>query len=174
MKSRLRKELLEKRKSLGTQEAEKRSEIIIAKLLQDKDYIKSKTVMFYVSKGNEVRTQELIKQAMKTKKVIVPKVTGKGLICCELKDFENMEFSCFGILEPKEEITCDISEIDLIIVPGIVFDKSGHRIGYGNGYYDRLLKNARCKKIGLAYNFQLMDKISADAWDQRVDKVIVD
>ena len=174
MKRKLRKEILEKRNGLSFEDAEIKSNIILEKLKKDKDYIKAKTVMFYVSKGREVQTHGIIKEAMKTKKIIVPKVTDKGLICCELKDFDNMEFSCYGVMEPKDEITCDVSNIDLIIVPGIAFDKRGHRIGYGMGYYDNLLKNAKCKKIALAYDFQLIEKIPNDEWDIELDKVISD
>lgn len=173
-KNKLRKQILEKRNSLSTEEVESRSKIIIEKLKQEKDYKKAKTVMFYVSKGNEVQTHDIIKEAIKTKKIIVPKVTDKGLICCEITDFDNMKYSCLGVLEPKGEMVCDISKIDLIIVPGIAFDKRCHRIGYGKGFYDSLLKNAKCKKIGLAYNFQIVDKIPVDEWDERVDKVISD
>lgn len=174
MKQKLRKQLLEKRNSLSNEEAETKSRIIIEKLKKDKDYIKAKTIMFYVSKGKEVRTHEIIKEALKNKKIIVPKVHGKDLLCCELKDFDKMEYSCYGILEPAEEVTCNMSKIELIIVPGIAFDKRGHRIGYGKGYYDDLLKKTKCPKIGLAYDFQIIDKIPVDEWDIKVDKVISD
>ena len=106
--------------------------------------------------------------------MIVPKVTDKGLICCELKDFNHMKYSCYNILEPDGSITCDIKDIDIIIVPGIAFDRSRHRIGYGKSYYDRLLKDAKCKKIGLAYDFQIVEKIPKDKWDISLDIVITD
>jgi len=174
MKDKIRKLFLQKRNSLSIEDVEEKSRKIISKLKKDKDYIKAKTVMFYVSKEKEVNTQEIIKEALKEKKVIVPKVIGKGIVCCELKEFDKMEFSCLGILEPKEVIKCDVSKIDLIIVPAVAFDKSSHRIGYGKGYYDELLKHAKAKKLGLAYDFQIVDKIPADEWDVKVDKVITD
>lgn len=174
MKNKLRNEILEKRNKLDITNAESKSKLIIDKLRQDSNFISAKTIMFYVSKGNEVHTQDLIKESIKDKRVIVPKVHDKGLLCCQLKEFDKMEFSCLGILEPIDEMTCDVSDIDLIIVPGVVFDKRGHRIGYGMGYYDSLLKNAKCPKIGLAYDFQILDKIPNDEWDIKVDKVITD
>ncbi len=174
MKSQIRKQLIEKRNSISQSEAVAKSKIICDKLLKDPDYKKSKTIMFYISKGNEVHTNELIEKSLKTKKVIVPKIIKDGLICCEINSLSNMSQNCFGIMEPKDEIACDISSIDLIIVPGIAFDKSGHRIGFGKGYYDKLLKNAKCKKIALAYDFQILEKIPADEWDEKIDKIITD
>ncbi|MCK5140515.1 MAG: 5-formyltetrahydrofolate cyclo-ligase [Thermodesulfovibrionia bacterium] len=174
-KSRIRKRILEKRKKLTDEDAKRKSRIIIDKLKRDKDYIKAKKVMFYVSKGKEVETKEIIKEELcDERKVIVPKVHGKGLLCCELSDLDNMEFNCYGILEPADEIKCDISSIDLIIVPGIAFDKNGHRVGYGKGYYDDLLKDAKCRKIALAYDFQIVENIPKDEWDISVDKIISD
>jgi 5-formyltetrahydrofolate cyclo-ligase len=169
-KQSLRKEILKLRNDLSKSEAESKSKIITEKLKKEGDFVKAKAVMFYISKGNEVMTPDIIIEALKTKKVFVPKVIGKGIICCEISDLNNMKPSCYGILEPDNEITCDSSKIDLIIVPGVVFDKQCHRIGYGKGYYDRLLKNAKCKKIGLAYNFQIVEQIPADDWDEKLDK----
>jgi 5-formyltetrahydrofolate cyclo-ligase len=173
-KKEIRKEKLMLRESISIGEAEERSKKIAEKLKQDKDYLKAKTIMFYISKDKEVQTHDLIKEAMKNKKVIVPKVSNNGLLCCEIADFSKMKFSCYGVLEPTEEILCNPSNIDLIIVPGIAFDKTGHRIGYGKGYYDELLKKAKCTKIALAYQFQIIPKVPADEWDVRVDKVITE
>jgi 5-formyltetrahydrofolate cyclo-ligase len=173
-KQKIRKEMLEKREALSIEEAERKSRIIIEKLKNDKDYIRAERVMFYMSRGKEVMTEDIIKDAFKSKKVIVPKVTDKGLICCEITDSTKMSYSCFGILEPDKEVTCDVSKLDLVVVPGVAFDKQNHRIGYGKGYYDSLLKHAKCRKIGLAYDFQIVEKIPADEWDEKLDKVISD
>ena len=73
-----------------------------------------------------------------------------------------------------EAAKIDPKEIDLIIVPGIVFDLRGFRIGYGEGYYDRLLKSAGVPKIGLAYEFQMRDKLPKESHDVCVDKIITE
>jgi 5-formyltetrahydrofolate cyclo-ligase len=135
--------------------------------------------MFYVSKGNEVHTHSIIKEELAKKKgdkkkIIVPKVHDKGILCCKLDDFDKMSFGCYEVLEPTNEIICDISGVDVIIVPGIVFDKRKHRIGYGKGYYDDLLRSTNAKKIALAYDFQIVDSIPNDEWDEKMDKVISD
>ncbi|MBD3163874.1 5-formyltetrahydrofolate cyclo-ligase [Candidatus Woesearchaeota archaeon] len=174
MKAKLRKAILDRRKSISQDEAEEKSRIIIRKLKQQHAYKEAGTIMFYISKGNEVSTLDIIREELekKEKKIIVPKVHGKGLLCCTLSDMDKMEYSCYGILEPEDEIICGLSDINLIIVPGIAFDSKGHRIGYGMGYYDSLLKKAASPKIALAYDFQLVEKIPADEWDIKVDKVI--
>jgi len=73
----------------------------------------------------------------------------------------------------------DIADIDLVIVPGVVFDKSGHRIGYGHGYYDRFLDNLEkinknAVKVGLAYDFQIADKVPIEKHDVPVDKIVTE
>jgi 5-formyltetrahydrofolate cyclo-ligase len=173
-KNQLRKRILDIRNSLNIKEMEDRSKIVIDKLKRDPDFINAHTIMFYISKGNEVNTHDIIQETTKTKKVIVPKISDKGLLCCHLSDLKKTHFDCFGILEPDDTILCDISGIDLIIVPGIVFDKRGHRIGYGKGFYDALLKQSKAKKIGLAFDFQIVEKISEDDWDIKLDKVFSD
>ena len=171
-KKKLREDILEKLHNISKEEKGKKVRALKEKLFSLEEFKKAECVMFYVSKGNEVHTHELIKEALKEKKVIVPKVSDKGILCCELNDFNKMHFDCYGILEPDDTITCDPSEIDLIIVPAIVFDKRGYRIGHGNGYYDSILNKTRGKKIGLAYDFQIVDKIPEDEWDIKVDKVV--
>jgi 5-formyltetrahydrofolate cyclo-ligase len=173
-KHEIRKKILEQRDALDYEDVEQKSKKIIEVLKEDPDYKKAKAIMFYISKDKEVDTQELLKEAIKKKTIIVPKVTNRGLICCKIIDLKNMNYSCFGTLEPKEEITCDVTKIDLIIVPGIAFDTLGNRIGYGKGYYDNLLKTAKCKKIGLAYSFQVVKKVPVDSWDVKIDKLITD
>ena len=96
----------------------------------------------------------------------------------ELKDFNELEPKTFEILEPKEPYTREFNpdKLDLVIVPGIVFDKKGHRIGYGYGYYDRFLKllGKNVKKIGFAFEFQLVDKIPEEQHDVPMDVVITE
>ena len=92
--------------------------------------------------------------------------------CCEMNNFDDLELGSYNILEPKKCRKCNLDDIDLIIVPGIVFDKQNNRIGYGGGFYDELLKRCKCLKIGIAFDFQIVDKIPADDRDIKVDKVV--
>src|SRR3989338_3616519 len=92
-----------------------------------------------------------------------------------LKEFKP---KTFGILEPKESYQREFNpdKLDIVIVPGIAFDKNGHRIGYGYGYYDRFLKTIRKEtlKIGLAYDFQLIEKIPEERHDVPVDIILTE
>jgi 5-formyltetrahydrofolate cyclo-ligase len=170
----LRKVILEKRNKLTPDDVKTRSDIIVDKLRADFDYTSAKRIMFYASKGNEVNTHNLIKEAFKNKIVAVPKVNGEKLLVCEIMGFKELKPRNFSVLEPNSCKPLKPEELDLVIVPGVVFDKNCHRIGYGKGFYDGLLKSVKCKKIGLAYNFQIVEKIKTDEWDERLDKIISD
>ena len=156
--------------------------------------------MFTVSVGSGVGTREVIKELLAKndrkltdkvfsvsssifvgeKTVIVPYVEGNNPILqlSELKDFNWLEPKTFGIMEPKELYIREFSykKLDLVIIPGIVLDKKGHRIGYGHGYYDRFLKtlNKDVKKIGLAFELQVVDEIPEEEHDVPVDIVVTE
>ena len=180
MKHNLKSEVLEKRKALSKDEIKENSNKIKENLFSLPEFEKAKNILFYVSFNNEVDTHEIIKELLTKKNIIVPYVE-KGnpiLQLSELKDFDELEAKTFGILEPKEDKIkkFDIGNVDLVIVPGIVFDKNGHRIGYGYGYYDRFFHklDANVKKIGLAFDFQVVDKIPEEKHDVPVDFVITE
>ncbi|MBR9699428.1 5-formyltetrahydrofolate cyclo-ligase [Candidatus Woesearchaeota archaeon] len=173
MKDELRKKFLELRSTLSPEEAKRKSSAIIKRLQEDPDFQKAKKVMFFVSYNNEVYTHDIIKETLKEKEVFVPKMKA-GIKCCILRAFDDMELSSVGILEPPVCEALDIADMDVIIVPGVVFDRKGHRIGFGKGFYDELLRGFAGKKIGLAYDFQIIDEIPKDDWDVQLDKVISD
>ncbi len=171
MKEALRKEYLAKRRALSRKEVAGKSRKIISKLLADPLYKAAQTIMIYLSKENEVDTHALLHES--GKRIVLPKVKGSDLICC-LYSRGNLAIGSFGVLEPNTEEVVASSDIGLILVPGVVFDKKGNRIGYGMGYYDRLLSHMKCQKIGLAYDFQIAEKIDATLKDVKMDKVITD
>lgn len=80
----------------------------------------------------------------------------------------------YGILEPSQIKPADENDIDIILVPGLAFDRSGGRMGFGMGYYDRFLKNSRAVKIGLCYDFQLLDSIPSESHDVPMDFIITE
>ncbi len=174
MKDKLRKEILEKRNLLDKKELLKKSKKIIRKLKSLKNFKKAKTIMFYVSKDNEVYTHDIIKKSLKKKKIIVPVTDfkNKDLVPSELNDFSELEPGYYNVLEPKNVKEVDVNEIDIVIVPGVVFDKNGNRIGYGEGYYDKFLKKTKALKIGLAFGFQVVDEIESEETDVPVDLII--
>lgn len=173
MKKSLRKEILEKRDNLGG--IKEKSRIIKEKLFNSEEYQNSKTVMFYVSFISEVYTHDMIKEALRDKIVVVPKLKGNCLIPCRIDSFNELDFKNeYGILEPSGVNGIDKDKIDLVIVPGVVFDKEGYRIGYGKGCYDIFLEGMKSKKIGLAFDAQVVDALPTEKHDVRMDKTITE
>jgi len=176
MKNLLRESILEKRNSLSEQEVKSKSEIIKNSIFSMREFKDSKVVMFYVSFNSEVDTHEMIKEALKSKRIAVPKVVEKEMQPSLLIDFDQMiPFGKFDILEPIELLKIELKNISLIIIPGIAFDRKGHRIGYGYGYYDKFLRKIpKAVKIGIAFDFQIADKIPNEAHDVPLDIIVTE
>ena len=182
MKKELRREFLLKRSELTPGEVESRSKMISERVFSLAEYSGAGTVMFYLSFRNEVRTDGMIKEGLKSKKIVVPVVSGNDLAVYGISDFEgSLETGSFGIREPIEGHCSPAKHelIDLVIVPGVVCDKAGGRIGFGRGYYDRFLSrlkgvNENVSIIGIAFNMQLIERIEIEANDVRMDKVVTE
>ncbi len=181
MKSKLKPEIFEKRKALSKEEVSLRSERIKERLYSLGEFKKAKNIMIYVSFNNEADTMGIIGESLKNKEkaVLVPYVNKDKLLqISKINSFDDLEPKTFGILEPKEGKIrkFDAEKLDLVIVPGIAFDRRGHRIGYGKGHYDRFLENLpkQVKKIALAFDFQLIEKIPEEKHDVAMDIIITE
>lgn len=175
MKHIIRDQVRSQRELLLQKEIEKNSDIIKDRLFSLPEYKKAKKILYYASFGSEVGTHEMIKESLETKKVVLPKFTEDGLELSGIDSFEDLEIGTYDILEPRELKKIEEEKIDLIIVPGIAFDKRRHRIGFGQGHYDRLLKDfPKVEKIALAFNMQIVDKVPNEEWDIQVDKIITE
>lgn len=177
----LRKEILDKKAKLGDSLISDYSTKIIDKLMDSDFYKKARKIMIYISFGTEIHTHEFIKRSLELNKEIYVPITNpktKEIKPSQLKDFSELELGFYNILTPKAEFTryIDPKVIDLVIVPGVVFDKSGYRIGYGGGYYDRFLPrlDKDVPKIALAFHMQLMDKVPRETFDIPVDYIITE
>lgn len=180
MKDILRKEILKKRKTLPKNEFIEKSKKIQKRLFELEEFKSTQIILFYISYDNEVFTHDMIKESMTLgKQVIVPKSNTQNntLILSKLTSWDDLEIGAYQILEPKKECIKEISfeTIDLIIVPGVVFDCKGNRIGHGKGYYDRLMNNTRdIPHIGLAFEFQIVDNVPVEKHDMAIDKIITE
>lgn len=174
----LRKIILNKRNSIDNNTKEEMDREIFNKLINLDLYKEAKNIFIYLSFGSEIDTKPIIDRALEEgKEVYIPKVykINKEMRAIRLNTFEDLEKNSMGILEPKDDFNfINKEKIDLIIVPGAVFDFKGNRIGYGGGYYDRFLSNIKDKrnKIVLAYNLQIVDNIEAEEHDIKVDYII--
>lgn len=181
MKQTLKSEILEKRKALSKEDIEEKNTKVKNNLFSMPEFKKAKNILFYVSFNSEVDTHKMIKELLdnKEKNIVVPYVLKNYPILqlSELKNFDNLEPKNFGILEPKKQYIREFNheKLDLIIIPGVVFDENGHRVGYGYGYYDRFLKKVKkVKKVGLAFELQLVDKIPEEWHDVPMDVVVTE
>ena len=176
MKNQLRDDILEKRNSLPKEEVIDKSRVIEEKLFGLDAYKKSRTVMLFVSFNNEADTHNIIKKSLGKKNVAIPKIIQHEIEPSIIIDFDSLiPAGKFGILEPIDLMKIAYKNIDLVLVPGIAFDSEGHRIGYGFGYYDKFLKKIpKSVKIGLAFDFQVVDKITAEEHDVPVDFIITE
>ena len=134
----------------------------------------AKTLATYLSMGHEFSTASLIQAALQLgKRVCVPRTYPQGRMEFVEYDPDILEKTRFGLLEPNEKgKLVDQSEIDLIHVPGVVFQSKGYRIGYGGGYYDRYLEDFTGKTVSTIYSIQ-QKEFQPDAFDQAVQEVLV-
>ncbi|MDI6640250.1 MAG: 5-formyltetrahydrofolate cyclo-ligase [Methanocellales archaeon] len=179
MKRGIKNNILAIRDAQSGEEILRKSLQIEKKLLALEEFAKAKTVMFYISKGSEVHTRVMIKEAMgRGKRVVVPvtKLDERRLVASELLGFDELTLGAFGVPEPKNPKLVSVGEIDLIVVPGVAFDPSGNRLGYGLGFYDRFLSSVRDDAIivALAYESQVLDEIPNEHHDVPADIIITE
>jgi len=167
--------MLKLRASCDAEELNRQSDVIRERLLTKAVYQQCESLFCYVSFRNEVDTHKIIKQAfLDGKNVAVPRVEGNKMHFYRIASLQELKKSRFGILEPTDEAQ-KVTPVrgDLMIVPGAAFDRDGYRIGYGGGYYDRYLDNYRdLYTLGLAFDFQMTDRLPRDAYDLAVREVI--
>ena len=149
-----------------------KSLVIINKVLEDDDYIKSKTIGIYISFGSEVDTDLLIRNSILEKEICVPVIINKEMIFSKIESDTKYTNNKYGILEPNK--LKPINKIDLLIIPGICFDKDKNRIGFGGGYYDRYLNNQDIKTIAICFEEQITEHIPNEKHDVKVKKIITD
>ena len=166
-KQEIRQRILTLLRNQKEEEREYKSSIICDKLLNLLEFQRAQTILFYSSLSEEVDTFEMIKQALKLgKKTGLPRIiSGDGDFVPRQVEYldQDLEIGPYGISQPKESCsrTLEENELDLVIVPGIAFDRDNHRLGRGKGYYDRFLKRISpdIPTVGLAFDFQIVDHV---------------
>ena len=156
---------------------------IVARCMALPEYQKATTVLFYLDVRSEVRTRHDLANALASgKKIVVPYCVDGELELFHLTSPDELSVGMYRILEPKAELRTipahhvDVKEIDLIIVPGVAFDREGGRTGHGKGYYDKLLEHAlpETPLVALSFECQLFDKIPMQEHDVFMDKVVTE
>ena len=180
MKKRLREEALTKRNHIPAEVRKKKSESAVVHILKSEAFRKAEKVFTFVSMGAEIETREIIKQAWKEgKTVAVPKTEKRRVMYfIPIESFDDLKEGRFGVMEPKgtaeDAIIPDAD--DLFLVPGALFDRKKHRIGYGGGYYDTYFEKYKgYRKVGLAFSEQISDTfLPAEEYDVPLDDIVTE
>ena len=176
----IRKQILQVRNAM-TREAIASGSLAIVKRLTELDQIRrASTLMVYLGFGSEVLSDDLILWGWgEGKRIAVPlcRPASRELIACRIEGFDELECGHYGIRAPKEGLIRSIppEEIDVVVVPVVAFDRQGHRLGYGGGYYDRFLPGVpRAMRIGVAFARQIVAEIPADPYDVGMDRIVTE
>lgn len=182
LKKSLREEAHARRNALENKD--ELSKHIVSQFMNLPEYDKAKTVLFYVDVRSEVRTRHSLPEALQSgKTIVIPWCTETvELALFRLESMDELAIGMYKILEPKPELRLlpekqvDPKSIDLVMVPGVAFDRRGARMGHGKGYYDKLLENARkdTPLVALAFDCQLFPEIPVAPHDVFMHKIITE
>jgi len=181
-KKQIREESHAARNALADKDALSRT--IVDRFTALAEFASAGTVMYYIDVRSEVRTRFALPTALESgKRVVVPWCNEAGeLELFHLTSMDELAVGMYKILEPKTELRhlperrLQATDLDLIMVPGVAFDRRGGRTGHGKGYYDKLLQHARPEAplVGLAFECQLFEEIPVMSHDIFMDLVITE
>lgn len=174
-KKEIRDKIRELKKQISEEYVIKNSEMITQKILDLDVYKKAKSIYIYLDFEKEVMTKKVIQDAYQNnKKVAVPKIINNQMKFYYLDDLSKIKTGYFGIKEPVEEKEANEKSV-LMIMPGLAFDEKKNRVGYGKSFYDRYLcehVSNDIYKLGVCFDFQVLDKVPVLAHDIPLDKII--
>jgi 5-formyltetrahydrofolate cyclo-ligase len=181
-KEQFRRYILRLRDRQSVTDIEQKSLEIIDQVLHFHEYVRARGIACYVSKDSEVDTRPLIRRALDANKRVLVPVVKKGdidLFFSELKDLgRELAPGSFSIPEPRPEFLRpeSLDTVDVLFVPGIVWDKEGYRLGWGRGYFDRVLRSLpeHVRSVGLSFNLQFVNRVPRDQFDLPVNTVVTE
>lgn len=159
------------------------SRVIVERFMGLPAYALAGTVMFYIDVRDEVRTRQALPEAIAgDKRIVIPYCVDGELELFHLESMDELDVGMYKILEPKAELRSVAAkrlqpgDLDLVMVPGVAFDKQGGRTGHGKGYYDKLLEHARhdAPLVALAFECQLFPEIPCEEHDIYMDQVVTE
>lgn len=172
-KKALRIEIRQLKRACPLEERRRKSLSVWKTVERDEVFQQAETVLAYWSMDDEVYTHDFVNKWAGSKTLLLPCVKGDEL---ELRYFDGEERlqpgEGYAIPEPVGELFTDWGKIDLILVPGVAFDKSGNRLGRGKGYYDKVLKQTGAYKLGVCFDFQLVERVPVEPHDVKMDRVV--
>jgi 5-formyltetrahydrofolate cyclo-ligase len=179
LKSVFRENVKTQRAQVSPEAAQEAAISLWTQLKEESFFQKAQTIAAFCSIGTEIDTMPLLEEILKSGKNLYLPKTDKTKTLIEFHpvlDLKTLIPGRFDILEPPEGAILQPEEIDLILVPGLAFDSRGHRLGYGQGFYDRFLKMIKpgCFTLGVAYSFQIIDKTPNIEHDIPVNAVLTE
>ena len=173
-KQELRQAIRARKRAMTEEDILRRSEFLAEKFARSNAYRAAKTIYGYLPYNQEVRTVPMLRRALEEgKRVAVPKVYGDDMKFIYLDDLSQVAKGYAGIPEPVADGPVAQDETALVLMPGLAFDRAGHRIGYGGGFYDKFLaREPHHPTLALCYDFQVQEALQTEEFDIPVDTVI--
>jgi 5-formyltetrahydrofolate cyclo-ligase len=173
----IRAHMLGRRSALLPEQVTRLSRLAQQRLVATELFCSAQSLALYSPIHNETATSDIFVTAChQGKRVYYPRVAEEGLCLVEIDSPAQLVPGAFGVLEPAADLSSSQQVPDLILIPGVAFDRRGHRLGYGRGFYDRYL--AGCSdpvvRVGFSYAFQLCDALPVGAHDQSLDVLVTD
>ena len=173
-KKQLRRIIKLKKSQLSALDCSEKSNLVFSEIEQMPQFIQSSVVLAFWSLPDEVCTHQFVAKWRESKIMLLPVMVGPGLQVRKFTGFDTMSSNnSFGVSEPLTGEMYNPQLVDFAIIPGVAFDTKGNRIGRGKGFYDRLMPQlSKATKVGVGYNFQLVDSVPVAEFDIPVDCVI--
>lgn len=173
-KKELRQMVRQKKRAMTDEEIQMKSDLLEEKFLNSEAYRNAKAIYGYLPYNQEVRTVSMLQRALDDgKRVAVPKVYGDEMRFIWMTDLSQVAKGYAGIPEPVADAPVADDSHALVLMPGLAFDREGHRIGYGGGFYDKFLtEEPEHPTLALCYDFQVFQEVKTEEFDIPVDSVI--
>ncbi|MGH2709723.1 MAG: 5-formyltetrahydrofolate cyclo-ligase [Actinomycetota bacterium] len=174
----LRKGMIRVRAAIPAEERARLTDLVEETLFALPEVSSASTILLFYSFGTEVPTKGMAGRILRAgKRLLLPYVTDtEEMEAAEVLPGDSLEPSGYGPNEPRSRVAVDPGEIDLIIAPGLAFDRDGNRLGYGGGHYDRYLGRTRPKavRVGVGFSLQMVEQVPVEPGDETVDMVVTD
>lgn len=170
-KSDIRRKIKHLRMMLSEVDKATAADEVFSQLERTAAFMMADNILMYHSLPDELSTIRFLNKWQDRKHFFLPRVNGVNLDILPYEE-TRLELGSFHIEEPSGEDFADVDDIELMIVPGVAFDRKGARLGRGKGFYDRLLATSKATKIGVGYEFQLFDSIPSEPHDVPMDMII--
>jgi 5-formyltetrahydrofolate cyclo-ligase len=176
-KAALRDRIRALRRAIPPDERVERSAAAAGRLLGVAAVADAPTILVFASFGSEISTSDIVDRLLSAgSRVLLPYVAGTDMLVAELRPGDRLVETEYGPREPPSRVAVEPAQVDAVVVPGLAFDRQGHRLGYGGGYFDRFLAllSPKAPRVGLCFDEQLVEGVPHGPHDQRVDLVVTD